>query len=239
MDTKTWRQTYTGGAFDLLSPRAEDVSIQDIAHSLSNLCRYNGHSLRHYSVAEHSVLVATYAQAVLHKSPVEILHALLHDAGEAYTGDIATPMKEAVPALRPFLKKIDAVVLGAFGLPPEKPEWLDEVDREGPLRQRPDGVGIEAMNGAGDESTDLPSSSAPGYLPQGVDGRHGGDRVALVVDGLHQRLKHVRRRSSVADGGGGDEHDLGSQEHRSQDGRRAPHAIECGVDRVGRSRRTS
>jgi len=129
MDTKTWRQTYTGGAFDLLSPRAEDVSIQDIAHSLSNLCRYNGHSLRHYSVAEHSVLVATYAQAVLHKSPVEILHALLHDAGEAYTGDIATPMKEAVPALRPFLKKIDAVVLGAFGLPPEKPEWLDEVDR--------------------------------------------------------------------------------------------------------------
>src|SRR5690242_1952599 len=55
-----WIQTYSGVAFDLLAPTPEMISIVDIAHSLSRLCRYTGHVISaNYSVAEHSILVAS------------------------------------------------------------------------------------------------------------------------------------------------------------------------------------
>ena len=69
-------QTYRG-KFNLLDPRAEDVSIEDIAHALTNLCRYNGHCRPFYSVAEHCVHVADLCRPELHYA------ALLHDAAEA------------------------------------------------------------------------------------------------------------------------------------------------------------
>jgi len=128
MNSKTWRQTFTGRAFDLLEPDPASVNIMDIAHSLSQQCRYTGHTTRHYSVAEHSILVAMYAEHAQKRTTREIFHALMHDAGETYTGDISTPVKVAVPEIRTFCAKIDGVVLGAFGLPADKPEWLDEID---------------------------------------------------------------------------------------------------------------
>ncbi len=79
--------TYTGKAFDLLNPSPDIVCIEDIAHSLANLCRYTGHVREFYSVAQHCVLMA---KADL---PGDPLKRLLHDAGEAYIGDIASPWK--------------------------------------------------------------------------------------------------------------------------------------------------
>lgn len=78
-----WIQTYKGHKFefDELAP----IDIEDIAHSLANTCRYNGHCKRFYSVAEHSVLVS---QLVTNK-----LAGLLHDASEAYVGDLPYPLK--------------------------------------------------------------------------------------------------------------------------------------------------
>lgn len=89
-----WLQTYTGKRFWPLDPRPEDVDIVDIAHALAMTCRYAGHCKVFYSVAQHSVLVASKAPAHL------ALRALLHDAPEALTGfgDIIRPMKRHADA---------------------------------------------------------------------------------------------------------------------------------------------
>ncbi len=85
-------QLYSGKAFYPNDPRPEEIDIQDIAHSLANQCRYNGHTKRFYSVAEHSVLVAEMvAQETLDTNVIR--QALMHDAPEAYVGDIIRPLK--------------------------------------------------------------------------------------------------------------------------------------------------
>lgn len=79
--------TYTGRIFKPLDPDPDKVNIMDIAHALSNSCRFTGHVKQFYSVAEHSVRAAEIAQ------PRHKLWALLHDASEAYLSDIARPIK--------------------------------------------------------------------------------------------------------------------------------------------------
>lgn len=82
-----WIMTHTGKKFRPFSPRIEDIDIEDIAHALSNLCRFNGHTSKFYSVAEHSILVSELC-------PDELkLKGLLHDAAEAYLGDVPSPLK--------------------------------------------------------------------------------------------------------------------------------------------------
>ncbi len=85
-------QTYTGLTFDLQHPSPEMVDIEDIAHALSMLCRFTGHTSSFYSVAQHSVLCALKAPAHLS------MQALLHDAHEAYVGDLNSPLKSIVGA---------------------------------------------------------------------------------------------------------------------------------------------
>jgi len=81
--------TYTGKLFDLLNPVPEMVCIEDIAHSLSLICRYTGHTKEFYSVAQHCTLMAECTQ--LFGNP---LARLLHDAAEAYIGDMSSPWKQ-------------------------------------------------------------------------------------------------------------------------------------------------
>jgi 5'-nucleotidase len=76
--------------FDLVNPRPEDVNLRHIAHALSLLCRFSGSVDTHYSVAEHSIRV----MKLLPKD--HAIHGLFHDAAEAYTGDITSPMKNAI-----------------------------------------------------------------------------------------------------------------------------------------------
>ncbi len=80
--------TYTGKLIDLENVKAEDICIRDIAHALSLLCRYNGHTKHFYSVAEHCVLLSK-AEGM----PGTPLARLLHDAAEAYLGDVSSPLK--------------------------------------------------------------------------------------------------------------------------------------------------
>lgn len=85
-------ETASGIAFDVYNPTEEMVTLEDIARSLSLICRYNGHLPKFYSVAEHSVRVAWRLQSIC-SSTREQLGGLLHDAAEAYVGDMVRPLK--------------------------------------------------------------------------------------------------------------------------------------------------
>jgi hypothetical protein len=105
-----WMQTYTGRAFYPLDPSPTDIDPADIAHALSMLCRYGGHSKRFYSVAEHCLLMS---DAV---APEHALWAMLHDATEAYVGDMIRPLKHSMPAYRETEDRIMAAICTRFGL---------------------------------------------------------------------------------------------------------------------------
>lgn len=118
----TWIQTYTDVAFDLIKCVPADVRIVDIAHALSNLCRFNGHCTQFYSVAQHSFLAS-------YQVPREdALAALMHDAAEAYVGDVVSPLKMMLPDYRKVEDHVASVVRAAFGLPMYLPESIREVD---------------------------------------------------------------------------------------------------------------
>ena len=113
-----WLQTFTGKKIDLINPTREMVDIEDIAQSLSMICRYNGHCRDFYSVAEHSVMVEAMGSQILLRREAErnsgrlsappkptseivqqSLSLLLHDAAEAYIGDITTPLKRGLESV--------------------------------------------------------------------------------------------------------------------------------------------
>lgn len=85
--------TAKGRLVDPLHLKPEDMDIGEIAHALSNICRYGGQAPWHYSVAQHSCLVAEAAAREFPHDPPIILGALLHDAHEAYLGDTVRPLR--------------------------------------------------------------------------------------------------------------------------------------------------
>lgn len=88
----TWMQTIGGRRVSIVHPHPEDLDVEDIAHALSMQCRYNGHVKKFYSVAEHSVLVARLLEDAGYSPDVQFV-GLLHDAPEAYVGDLIRPVK--------------------------------------------------------------------------------------------------------------------------------------------------
>ena len=127
----TWTQTASGKPFDLIEPLEEQINIDDIAISLSNTCRFNGHlkwaanhsRVQHYSVAEHSYWVSRYV-------PQEIaLEGLLHDAAEAYIGDISRPLKELIhDAIAPIENEINRVIRRKFKLTTAGDRIIKDID---------------------------------------------------------------------------------------------------------------
>lgn len=113
-DNTTYIRTFLGGSFWPLDPHVDDLRIEDIAHALSQLCRWTGHSKKFYSVAQHSVLVSENLPSMLQ------LEGLMHDASEAYLSDLSRPIKHA-PGLgdvyRRVEKKIERVIAQKYGLP--------------------------------------------------------------------------------------------------------------------------
>lgn len=123
--TGDFMQTATGRKFWPLDPRADEVFIDDIAHSLSLQCRYAGHCLRFYSVAEHSVLMARK----LRWEGVDVaLWALLHDAAEAYTVDVPRPLKRHLVGYKEAEAKVMAAIAERFGLADEMPAVVHDAD---------------------------------------------------------------------------------------------------------------
>jgi hypothetical protein len=124
-------QTYTGRRFSPLEPVEADVVVEDIAHALSNQCRFGGHCTIFYSVAQHSCVVADVV-AALDAGPADQLWALLHDAAEAYLLDLPHPLKHNTvlgDAYRAIEAPLQAVICARFGLPEEPPADVKEADR--------------------------------------------------------------------------------------------------------------
>lgn len=108
-----WMGLASGRRFWPLDPRPDDVEIGDIAHALSHICRYGGHARRFYSVAEHSLIVSHFVP------PWLALAALLHDAAEAYLGDIVRPLKKqpCMDGWRESEVLVERAIAARFGIP--------------------------------------------------------------------------------------------------------------------------
>lgn len=126
-ETDPWLETYSGRVMSLTEPQEESVDIVDIAVALSNQCRFNGHVKQFYSVAEHSVLLCNYVESRAH-TKWEPLTMLLHDAAEAYVGDMAAPLKAIMPEFREIEHRIEQVIAVRYGIALPLPRNLKELD---------------------------------------------------------------------------------------------------------------
>ena len=102
--------TYTGKYFNPTQPNPDLISIQDIAHALSLICRGNGHVQTFWSVGQHCICCAKEA-AARGLSNRMVLACLLHDASECYMSDVPTPFKKELPEYQAQLNEIDHAML--------------------------------------------------------------------------------------------------------------------------------
>lgn len=116
-----WEITYTGKKMHFISPSVEEICIEDIAHALSMICRFNGHMKEFYSVAEHSIRVASLL-------PKEYkLAGLFHDAAEAYTMDIPRPIKRAYN-LHHIEEPVTKIIFQKYGIGLPLPQEVINAD---------------------------------------------------------------------------------------------------------------
>jgi len=107
-------ETFTGRLINPLDPDPDDIFIEDIAHSLSLQCRFNGHCANFYSVAEHSVHAAKLAEILFPEKPKIAYFALLHDASEAYLCDIPRPIKSSFTHYLEWEKALSDIIFRKF-----------------------------------------------------------------------------------------------------------------------------
>ncbi|MGF1630802.1 MAG: hydrolase [Kiloniellaceae bacterium] len=125
---RAWQRMLSGRRLDLLDPSPLDIEIEDIAHGLARVARWNGQTSGDaaFSVAQHSLLVDDIAAQMKPKlTPADRLSAVLHDAAEYVIGDLITPFKSAVGSDYKILeKRLMTAIRLRFGLPAQESEEL-------------------------------------------------------------------------------------------------------------------
>ena len=117
-----WISLLSGGKFNYNKPEESDVTIEDIASALSNVCRFSGHLPQFYSVSQHLVNTSRLV-------PVEdAFDALMHDTAEAFTNDLPTPLKWALPIFKELETKIESAMAGKFGFNYPYPHTVKDAD---------------------------------------------------------------------------------------------------------------
>lgn len=127
---KTTMQTYTGALVDLMEFSPDHVRLPDIAHALSMINRFTGHTTVPYSVAQHSVVVSQICDQEI------ALWGLLHDASEAYLGDVARPLKQILPDYRALERHVQLQIARKFGLSWPMPEAVHDADARALLYEK-------------------------------------------------------------------------------------------------------
>ena len=130
-----YSQLYSGNIFWTLDPRPEEVFIEDIAHALSNLCRFTGHCNTFYSVAEHCINVSRKCS-----NPENALWGLLHDASEAYINDLQTPVKAFLLEYQKIEKGIERVIKKRFNIGNVNEKEIKEIDIRMLITERNDNM---------------------------------------------------------------------------------------------------
>ena len=123
----SWIQTASGRAVDLLEPTPRSIEIEDIAYALAHTPRFAGAASEFYSVAQHSVTLSRVAPTIALARA-----ALLHDASEAYLGDVASPLKRLLPRYQESESAFMQVISDKFAVPMDDfaHPWLLRADRE-------------------------------------------------------------------------------------------------------------
>ena len=124
--------TFTGEKFTPLDPDINQIHIEDIAHSLSLLCRANGHIDYFFSIAQHSINCANEAKARGHTARVQ-LSCLIHDASEAYISDITRPVKYYLTEYKEIEKRLQDVIYTRFlgtTLPEDEFLLMNQIDND-------------------------------------------------------------------------------------------------------------
>jgi len=124
--------TYKGEQFTPLDPDINQIHIEDIAHSLSLMCRANGHVDYFYSIAQHSINCANEAKARGHSARVQLV-CLIHDASEAYISDITRPVKVYLPEYKEIEKRLQDVIYIRFlgeALSEDESMIMNQIDNE-------------------------------------------------------------------------------------------------------------
>lgn len=116
--------TVNGMKLDLLAPRESSIISGDIAHALNMIPRFNGHTEQRYSVLKHSLVVAHFAPHHLK------LHALLHDASEAYICDIPSPLKALMKDYKRIERRIQNCIYSAYNVETDcaSRKWVKDID---------------------------------------------------------------------------------------------------------------
>lgn len=163
---RAWQRMLSGRRLDLLDPSPLDIEIEDIAHGLARVARWNGQTVgdHAFSVAQHSLIVeeiAAYIQPEL--SPQERLMALLHDGSEYVIGDMISPFKNALGVdYRTFEDRLERAIHIRFGLVPKTPPLLKKLIKRADLAC----AFFEATQLAGFENTE--SLTLFGAPPNGL-----------------------------------------------------------------------
>jgi 5'-deoxynucleotidase YfbR-like HD superfamily hydrolase len=117
-----WISLLSGATFNYNRPEESGVTIDDLASALSNVCRFAGHLPRFYSVAQHLVNTSRIVE------PDLAFTALMHDTAEAFTNDLPTPLKWALPIFKELEVKIEAAMAAKFGFEFPYPPEIKEAD---------------------------------------------------------------------------------------------------------------
>jgi hypothetical protein len=117
--------THSLVVFDVLNPKPEDLRLIDIAHALSNLCRYGGHSPEFYSVAQHAVLCSYFPG-----TPIQQLKFLHHDDSEGLLVDMPRPIKKNLPQYVEIEERLQSIIFPWLGLEYPFTDDIHWVDNE-------------------------------------------------------------------------------------------------------------
>lgn len=112
---------HSGVWFDFCAPSSSQFTIEDVAHGLAQICRYSGQCSRFYSVAEHSLLVSEVASGFEYE-------ALLHDAAEAFLGDITRPLKQMLPDFKRIEAEVERAIFSRFDIDGKIPQEVKAAD---------------------------------------------------------------------------------------------------------------
>lgn len=194
-----WIEVYSGENFNVYDPDLSKIHILDIAHSLSLTCRFNGHCRYFYSTAEHSVLVSYdggYKEVTEHSDPVgrnQALRKLLHDGGEAYFGDIITPVKLTLPEIHQLEAPLITAIYSRFGLTRGTDEEVEDIHRSDKKVLKTEAAFLVASQGRGwfDYKVSYSEENIINHVPHFIAERMFLERFATLY-GIEKTIQEIK-----------------------------------------------